>query len=412
MELSPRSRAYLLLGIILIFCAAIILWVFVINRGTLLINGPVPYDLNIVGAPSAHCQENPCSLRLFPNTYQITFKKTGYYDQIQTLEVRRFQETAFNLQFKLIPAIKPFTTYQPITFPGRPFQFSTNSGSLTLAKSFQSNFGKIPFQIQNIVISKSFKQALIETSSNLYLSDLKNGIVTKLPLPNVLNPIWLPDESGFVYLKKEPQERYQGLYLYSFQDAKPEIIAYFNKEITDSVIAVAHNQREIAIADIADSALYLINRPQKVRRGLDVKLKISSIIWSQNDQWLLLQGTAKQNYPLYFFNIESRKLIETNINVPPHLVAFRNSESVILVLPDSSGLTLGSSDDIQTIIRLERQAQAGLSFFEYQIPNRTLETITNSTSDFIINPERIEVGESGKNIFFLQEGKVFEIKLE
>ena len=91
MELSPRGRAYLVLAITFSGVALILLWAFVLNRGTLTIHLPEPYDVEFIGSPLLHCSQNPCVSRLFTGTYNATIKKSADRDDAHKNLVAQFK---------------------------------------------------------------------------------------------------------------------------------------------------------------------------------------------------------------------------------------------------------------------------------------------------------------------------------
>ncbi len=415
MELSPTQKARLILSIVLVFCVMIVLWVFVISRGTLIITAEPVYDLELNGKSQKKCLQNPCKLRLAPGTYNTTFKKTNFFDHQEQIEIKLLRQTHKKIEFSLIPKIEyvsdyPFPKYQNLN---REIKINFQEISL-LVDSSKIALSGLPPKIEKISFSESASKAILFSKIQIYLFDAQKTEISPLEIAHIQNFSWFPDETGIAYLKKESSEKYQGIYFYSFENKRPILAAYLNSEIINSLIKVSHSADEAIISNLDDIANYLVNFSQKLRQKITFSKKITKIIFSPDDQTIIFISTNKGLSKAHIYHRKNAKIIEPELEFNHENIAFQDNRKAIVALEPKQELIFGNPNGPQTVINLalnKGYGQTSKKFYELDLSNGNLVEIPiQSKENFILKPERIEITETGKEIYFLQEGKIYKIK--
>ncbi len=111
--LSPRQKGLLMLLGTIGLAVMMFVWMFFLNRGTLVIHAvTVPYTVDL-GKTSNICQLNPCRLKLYPHEYQAAFKKEGYFEEQRILSVRLFRTDQVTITLREIPVLKQNLNWKP-----------------------------------------------------------------------------------------------------------------------------------------------------------------------------------------------------------------------------------------------------------------------------------------------------------
>lgn len=100
-----RGRAVAFFFFTLLLAVFVAAWMLFINRGTLAVEGAFPLEVS-AGKQEKICLSQPCIFKLAPNTYAVTIKKPEYFDDVQQVKIRRFEETKITANFVYIPVIR------------------------------------------------------------------------------------------------------------------------------------------------------------------------------------------------------------------------------------------------------------------------------------------------------------------
>jgi len=147
----------------------ILLWSFFLNRGELLVSSAqTPFNLS-VNDEEYICTSSPCSYELVPRRYAITFEKDGYFDQTETVSVRRWETTELTPGFIFIPHLKAQPDLQ-LALPGGPLS-SLNFGEKPAG---------LPTNAKTLQFSPSGQQVLLTIGKERYLYKRDEGATQEL----------------------------------------------------------------------------------------------------------------------------------------------------------------------------------------------------------------------------------------
>jgi hypothetical protein len=108
-----RATAIAFFLLSLAIAAFVIVWVFFLNRGTLTVSVEAPFRITVSGKQK-ECISFPCMLRLAPRTHSITIQKEGFYEDTQTVEIKRWKETKLTANFTFIPVVAEVKNRPPV----------------------------------------------------------------------------------------------------------------------------------------------------------------------------------------------------------------------------------------------------------------------------------------------------------
>ncbi|MBI2453679.1 hypothetical protein HYV58_00700 [Candidatus Peregrinibacteria bacterium] len=100
-----RKQALVFFFLSLTLAGAIGLWTFVFNKGSLQVEAIAPFRVS-AGGVTKECLESPCIFELTPKTYKVRAEKEGYFEDIQTVEIKRGEKIAVAPAFHIIPVVK------------------------------------------------------------------------------------------------------------------------------------------------------------------------------------------------------------------------------------------------------------------------------------------------------------------
>ncbi len=102
----------LLVGTVTVaLCAAVFVWIVVLDKGTLTVVGETPYSIEVDGgnlkvSEKKNCSSDRCSLSVPKGDYEVTLTKTGYFDESRSVSILRQQATTLEVAFTFIPTVE------------------------------------------------------------------------------------------------------------------------------------------------------------------------------------------------------------------------------------------------------------------------------------------------------------------
>lgn len=117
-----HKKALLIGAVTISLCAAVVLWLVVLDKGTFQIAAEAPYTVeltgkSIKGIQKVSCTKNPCSVSLSTGDYSASLFKTGYYEEARDITIQRGQTLTVKLNFVYIPLVETvgnFETYETV----------------------------------------------------------------------------------------------------------------------------------------------------------------------------------------------------------------------------------------------------------------------------------------------------------
>ncbi len=114
-----HQKALLIGAITFLLCIGVVLWTFVLDKGTLTISGDPSYSVEISGprlkvSEKKDCLSNPCLVRLPSGSYEVSLSKSGYYPEELTATIKRQGSTAISVDFEYVPTLDLSGNYEDL----------------------------------------------------------------------------------------------------------------------------------------------------------------------------------------------------------------------------------------------------------------------------------------------------------
>jgi hypothetical protein len=101
----PSSSSVLLVfGVIFVLILGVFAWAFYFNFGSVQLSAARNFTVDVNG--KTHSCVPACEIDLPPNTYDFAARSEGYYDEIFTLDVARWDLISLDLKFQLVPFVR------------------------------------------------------------------------------------------------------------------------------------------------------------------------------------------------------------------------------------------------------------------------------------------------------------------
>lgn len=186
--MSPKLEKFIVLIGTLIVCIGIIAWSFFFNFGKIEIESNQPFQVEGIGKTPLVCQTGKCLYKVPTGVFEAIFHADQYQDILTPIEIRRFQTTSAELNFKFAP--------QLITLSNN----STPNPILELPDFLQNN----PFYRWN---QAKTQIAFLEEDATrliLFIWDIKNEQKNKITFfYNLTNPEFFWGTKKMILREKE-----------------------------------------------------------------------------------------------------------------------------------------------------------------------------------------------------------------
>ncbi len=305
-----KKQAIVFLIFSLSVAAGLAIWELFINHGTLVLLADGPMSAYVNG-DTIECQSPPCSITLKPRQYSVTFRRAGYFDDTQSINVERFAQTPITARFSVVPTIKKYVDHAiPSSFP------------LSSILSAPTDLPNFPKAATRAIFSPSAQQAIVTIDSKLGLYSAKTGLVSELTITPQTRFSWAGESIVFIGLDAD---KTQTIYLYG-ATADTQIVR-FERALVAPFVAADPSGDFLIVSDLDK---------EKVHYLVDVK--------NLSKKRIPLNTTAELLGFADGFAIFSEKttLNETRINAVP--LTNYGTENAI-VLPKAIGGIVARADD-------------------------------------------------------------------
>ncbi|PIR54659.1 hypothetical protein COU74_05220 [Candidatus Peregrinibacteria bacterium CG10_big_fil_rev_8_21_14_0_10_36_19] len=174
----------------IVFTAFFILYFIwgLINKGYLSIDAEAPFSIEVVGEGTTECNDSPCEIKLHSGSKSLVIRKTGFFDLVETAEIKAFRTTNISSTFKFAPSIKEISNI--------PFEEDFQAYSLVKDGTGQSlinssdlskkTLAYFPKEILEATIFGNKSAALINSPKGSYKVNLStNESVLLADLPSI-----------------------------------------------------------------------------------------------------------------------------------------------------------------------------------------------------------------------------------
>ncbi len=83
-----------------------VIWGLFLNQGTLVVEGDAPFEVSVITGPTEKCSQSPCSIEVKPGMHTVIVRKSGFREERQDVEVKRWKDNKIAVDFEFIPVIK------------------------------------------------------------------------------------------------------------------------------------------------------------------------------------------------------------------------------------------------------------------------------------------------------------------
>lgn len=407
-----RLQSLLFFFFSLALAAFVLVWVFILNKGTLTVVGDAPFSF-LVGGENIECDANECSVQLTPKQYSVTVSKEGYFPETQNIRIRRAKEIKINPALKFIPALRENSS---IAVP----EINIPLISPFLGVSRLENF---PRNAKQTLFSASGKAALLALGKETYLYDVETRTVNKLDIGLNKLAAWAGEE--IVFLDEENGKPV----LKTWDNGKTQNIVVFGRAFKNPLLIGGSAAKKVLIAETAENSsgfvYYLIDIDKKTRRRLE--LNVNPVAAKMTDSYAIFESN-KDNGEKEVLAINHDTL--TRINIPSinltNTIEISNNVFIFFSYDkkDSGKPAVGYSiseilEEAQRENFNSRRQMAFLYLTEFNVEMNAFKTILDAPVKENETVGRLTADPNGKKLYFVlnatqngrTENKLFEVVL-
>lgn len=386
-----RLQAYVFFFISLLIAVFIAVWMLFINKGTLLVEGPVPFTIK-VASKEKKCEFPPCALILTPHSYGVRFKKEGFFDDVQNVTLQRGKQTKITADFKLIPTIQekgdivlPFST-APLRPPFLGMQ----------------KFENFPKNAKNALFSHSAHKALMTLGKELYIYDVKDRAVSEINLSLENTPAWAGDE--IVFLERKDSKHFLRLW----KNKKGVDIVSFERQFKNPFLLGAPKGDLVLIVDEADDgfAYYFVDIAKKTRKRLNINPKAQVSKWVGD--YVIFENKTDEEKEIFAIHGSTFEKIslpaadaENIIELQPLVFVFTSDEKL-----DAESVRIGPA-----ISEMIEAINTSLFITEYNLSDQTAHTLVTIPVEGKETIHRLTTDLNAKKLYFTKKNRLFEVIL-
>lgn len=283
--MNPQKKAVIFFFFILGLCVFILLWMTVLNQGTVVISAEAPYQVEafgskVKGLEKISCGSNPCIFKLRSGKFTLVFKKEGYFEEKREISLKRGKQERLEINFQFIPKITEVEGEEEI-----------------------------------------FEEAIsFDPSAFSFLEE---------------SLAWSFNQNQIFYLGINPETKRQTLFAYDLSqgEGESEPIAVFMREIERAQIFPAPSLKELILADQTEreNTLYLINLGEKSRTKLADFSNVTDLLWSGDGKKLVVETlkTRTGEITLWLWDLESSEKLELALKTPLEKVAWDENDDLV-----------------------------------------------------------------------------------
>lgn len=397
-----RKGAIAFFFLALAIAAFVVVWVFFINKGTLAVEGEAPFSVS-VGNKEVACAGSPCSIKLSPRSYGVTIKKEGFYENSQTAEIKRAQETKITAHFQFIPVLQEVGELI-LPFPSVPLR----TPFIGLKK-----FENFPKDVKEAQFSPSGNQALLLLGREIYLYDVTRHSIAETNFREIHSPAWVAEDIAYI---EEAESKHV---LKIWRNGVSETVVTFERQFKNPKLFGEATGGKILIADTSDTnaSYYLVDISKKSRRRLDGVENLRSPIWAEN--YIIFEkkeGDSKEVFVLDAASLEKTTIpaldSENVLARDSNILVFFSREAM-----SSAESKLGPSiSEVIEAAKNETLAPGELPsntyLVEFNIKENKGKTLAAVSLKAGQTPKRLTFDPAGKKMFFELGERLFEVILE
>lgn len=397
-----RKGAIAFFFLALAVAAFIVVWVFFINKGTLMVEGEAHFSVS-VGNKEVACTDSPCSIKLSPRSYGVTIKKDGFYENSQTAEIKRSQETKITAYFQFIPVLREVGEFM-LPFPSTPLR----TPFIGLKR-----FENFPKDAKEAQFSPSGNKALLLLGKEIYLYDVTRHSIAETNFREIHSPTWATEDIAYI---EEVESKHV---LKIWKNGASETVVTFERPFKNPKLFGSADSGKVLIVDITDknALYYLVDISKKSRRRLDAAenwrkpvLAGDYIIFEKGE------GDSKEVFVLDAASLEKTTIpaleSENVLARDPNVFVFFSREAM-----SSAESKLGPS--ISEVIETAKKETLALGelpsnayLVEFDIKTNKGKTLVAIPVKAGKIPKKLTFDPSEKKIFFELEERLFEVILE
>lgn len=378
--------------------AFVIVWVFFLNKGTLLVEGDAPFRMSMTGHQK-ECTSSPCILKLAPRTYSVSIQKEGFYEDVQTAEIVRWEETKLAAHFQFIPVLREIGELI-LPFPNAP-----------LRPPFIGNkkFENFPKDVKEAEFSGSGNQAILLLGKEIYLYDVTERSVTETNFLSVHSPAWVSE--NIAYLGESESKHI----LKIWKDGKSEPIVTFERPFKNPKLLGATSKALIIDESNGNFSYYLVDLTKKSRKRLEISNGARSAKWV--GEYIVFSEGESADQKIFAVHAETGKQIplpavdtKNVIEMKPGVLLFFSKEK-----QGSGESKLGPS--ISEALEITSLSTAGQIPTAWYLTKFDMESGASQTLASVPLKEnqavhQLTIDPDGEKLYFAQNQRLFEIILE
>lgn len=357
--------------------ALFMVFAFFFNRGTLTVISASPYTLTVPRVKTEICTTDTCSVVLAPGDYEVTLSKTGYRDITRTVTVPIGGELKEEMAFAFVPTL-----------------------------------------------------GLKGNESELKIFALPTVTGDDLPTEGVYY-----ENNYLAYVERDPATRRQTLYVRTIKDGKPgektAVTSFIRDLKTYTLVTAIEEKNKIALIDstAGTSTLYMIDLAAKSRAAMFTYPLIAGLKWLPGTEDFLFEareGTTLATN-IFVYSSQPQKLaLSTSIkNVIPvskdRLIAATGqyiADADKLGGLEGGTVTLGEAQIVPVTLLTEKQATpdaaigngnaSAPAFVDYSLIDQKARLLKAAPD--LAYPAEAKLSETKKSVYFLVDGKVYELQ--
>lgn len=344
--MSSNTKNILILLVALLLSGLVVVWILFVNKGTLTVSANPPFSVYIsplVGGKE--CLTETCSYSIKPDSYSVTFKKTGYFEKSVDVSVDLFKTATLSHEFVAIPELKPYAGFKIPEYPEGFAEVVNNLDARKIASIFLgkdiNGFDRIfashiDFsRYSSVSVSPYFHYALFtDTQGQVSLFDIQNntdlGIIADLKNTQFS---WSLSEK-YIYFFHDGEDK-QLLSRYLITDSKSELLTSFLRPITQMRLYPSPDDSQLIIAEITedDTSVYALDMSNLRKKRILSVPNLAGWKWSPNAERAVYQvNSAVNGSPLItLYETQSGNLHELKIPVSLGFIEWINNSELVIV---------------------------------------------------------------------------------
>ncbi|MBI2463532.1 hypothetical protein HYV57_01090 [Candidatus Peregrinibacteria bacterium] len=373
---SQKQKNLLFLGLLCTGIAAITLWMFVLNKGTIEVQAEPPYRVILAKGPEILCEIDPCVIKIFPHDYTLTFEKSGYYRETKQLSISRWQKTFLKITPTFIPMLKKRSAAEITSENGDTWM--TRKGEPRLPENSAAAQGKA----KNI----------------------------------------------FFYLEQKKSDAAQSLIKMDREKKIVETLAIFPNTISSAKLFLSNDENVVVVVDATEEIrkMYVVDIEKKTRKRILDQKGVDSVKISPSSRFIIFMAEMEGKYAVYIFDMENENK-ETLALTPSELEKFIWMPSDTFVGATARNIKKKTDSTYFSVERvkvefeekielksLKNDSSKNISeiFIEYFPLEKIYRIVYEPKAEESMKIKNIRLSDDEKNIYFESFDEFYELQLQ